>query len=523
MRGDRRIALGTLVAVSGTFVHKALNLILVPLQFYYLERESLGVWFLMNNSVALLYLFNFGLSPTVQRRVAFAKGLSSEDPYCRLSAASVLGIADLLATSRRMLLCLVLLIVLTSVLAGRWFLGTLDLDPGAMETAYVAWCLMCVGYGINTWAQFVHSLLCGLGDVGRAGAISLGSLIVVDVLSIPVTVAGGGITGLAVVWCLGGIMSCLVARWVVKRRYPEVAATRGAWNRGLALSLIAPALKLWLMGLGTFLVMQTDRFYIAYLVSLEAIPAYVAAYALVSTIHELFKSPIEPSAPLISQAWQAGNLQIVRKLLWRNLRVVVIGFGIAAALLIACGRDIIELWLGPGNFVGQTVLALFVLMLLLDCQHAVTVSVGVATEDIPYGFWLMMAAAINLVLSCLMGVWWGLAGIAAATLIAHLVTVNWYAVYRPLKRLGISVSLYVRQFLAPAVLLILVAAVILHGAGQVFTASPIRRVCACGALAAACGLLMEWLWCLDQEDRRNLRNLVLPVRRHLPRFRQQGA
>lgn len=97
------------------------------------------------------------------------------------------------------------------------------------------------------------------------------------------------------------------------------------------------------------------------------------------------KAPIEPSAPLVSQAWQAGNLAMVRKLLWGNLRIVVEGFGTAGALLVTCGGDIIRLWLGSGNFVGQTVLVLFVLMLLLDCQHAVTVSVGVATEGIPYG------------------------------------------------------------------------------------------------------------------------------------------
>ncbi|RPJ24528.1 MAG: lipopolysaccharide biosynthesis protein, partial [Planctomycetaceae bacterium] len=122
MRGDRRIALGTMVAVCGTFVHKALNLILVPMQFYYLERELLGVWFLMNNSVALLYLFNCGLPPTVQRRVAFAKGLSGDDPYCPLSAASIRDIADLLATGRWMLLVLAVTILAGSVLAGRWFL-----------------------------------------------------------------------------------------------------------------------------------------------------------------------------------------------------------------------------------------------------------------------------------------------------------------------------------------------------------------------------------------------------------------
>lgn len=512
-----------MVGVSGTFVHKALTLVLVPLQFYYLERELLGVWFLMNNSVALLYLFNFGLTPTFQRRVAFAKGLSGDDPYCPLSDSSIRGVADLLATSGRMLLGLVIVVLLGSVLAGRWFFRTLDLSPGAIETTYIAWVMMCVGYSLNTWAQFVNSLLCGLGDVGLAGAINLGCLIFVDLLSIVVVATGGGIVELAVVWCLGGVVSCFAAWVIVKRSYPGVAATRGAWDWGLARSMAAPAFKVWLMGLGTFLVMQTDRFYIAYLVSVDAVPAYVAAYALVSTIHELFKSPIEPSAPVISQAWQAGNLDVVRKLLWRNLRVVVVGFGIAAALLVACGGDIIRLWLGPGNFVGQTVLALFVLMLLLDCQHAVTVSVGVATEDIPYGLWLMMAAVINLILSYVLGVSWGLAGIAAATLVAHLVTANWYAVYRPLKRLGISMGLYLRQFLLPATLLILLATVILTSAGRTFASSPVWKVCMCGSLAALCGLLIEWSWCLDDEDRQSLRRLAGPVRKYLRASQQQSA
>lgn len=515
MRGDRRIAVGTMVAVSGTFVHKALNLALVPLQFYYLDKELLGVWYLMNNSVALLYLFNFGLSPTLQRRVAFAKGLSGDDPYCPLSASSIRGIADLLATGRRMLLCLAVVIFLGSVLAGGWFFGTLKLGSVAMDTTYVAWVLMCIGYGINTWAGFVNALLCGLGDVGLAGAINLGCFILVDVLSIVVVAAGGGIVALAVVWCFGGIVSRCVAWVVVRHRYPEVAAARGRWSWELARSLAGPAVRVWLMGLGTFLVMQTDRFYVACLVGLDAVPAYVAAYALVSTIHELSKAPIEPSAPLVSQAWQAGSLHVVRQLLWRNLRVVVVGFGAAAALLVTCGGDIIRLWLGPGNFVGQGVLVLFVLMLLLDCQHAVTVSVGVATEDIPYGAWLLMAAAINLVLSYVLGVAWGLAGIAAATLIAHLVTVNWYAVYRPLKRLGISVSVYARQFLLPASVLVLLTVVVLTGTSRTITWGPLWRVGACSLVAVLSGGLTEWLWCLDEQDRRSLRNLAAPLRRYL--------
>jgi O-antigen/teichoic acid export membrane protein len=519
MRGDRRIVLGTMVAISGTFLHKILNLVLVPLQFYYLEKDLLGVWFLMNNSVALLYLFNFGLSPTLQRRVAFAKGLSGDDPYCSLSVSSVQAIADLLATGRRMLLCLALAVFLGSVLIGGWFFQTLDLSPDAMSTTYAAWVLMCLGYSINTWAGFVNSLLCGLGDVGLAGAINLGCFILVDILSLVVVAAGGGIVALAAVWCVGGIVGRFSAWMVVNRKYRQVTSARGKWDWKLARSVMAPAVKVWMMGLGTFLVMQTDRFYIACLVSLDAIPAYVAAYALVSTIHELCKSPIEPSAPLVSQAWQAGNLDVVRRLLWRNLRVVVVGFGTAAALLVVCGRDVVQLWLGPGNFVGQTVLVVFALMLLLDCQHAVTVSVGVATEDIPYGLWLLIAAAINLVLSYVLGVRWGLAGIAAATLIAHLVTVNWYAVYRPLKRFDISVDVYLRQFLLPVALVILLAVAVVGSTSRVLTSGPAWRVCACGLAATLYGLLVEWLWCLDAEDRQSLRNMVVPLWRHV----QQAA
>jgi len=518
MKGDRRIALGTMVAVSGTFIHKALNLILMPLLFARVDKELLGVWFLMSNSLALLYLFNFGLSPTLQRRVAFAKGLSGDDPYCPLSELSIQDIANLLTTSRRMLLVLAVVIFSGGVLAGGWFFNSLHLSPGAAQTAYAAWALMCAGYSINTWAGFVNSLLCGLGDVGLAGAINVGSFVLVDILSIVTVAAGGGIVELAIIWSVGGVVNRIIAWIALRRQYPEIASARGRWSGELARSMVLPAAKVWLMSLGTFLVMQTDRFYIAYLVNIDAVPAYVAAYALVATVHELAKAPIEPSAPLVSQAWQAGNLAMVRKLLWRNLRIVVVGFGTAGALLVTCGRDIIRLWLGSGNFVGQTVLVLFVLMLLLDCQHAVTVSVGVATEDIPYGPWLLIAAFINLVLSYLMGVAWGLAGIAAATLIAHLVTVNWYAVYRPLKRLGLSAGSYVKQFLLPATLLILLALILLSGAARAFAASPVWKLTICGLLAALYGSLVAWLWCLDGQDRRSLRNLVgLLVRRLRPR------
>jgi O-antigen/teichoic acid export membrane protein len=154
----------------------------------------------------------------------------------------------------------------------------------------------------------------------------------------------------------------------------------------------------------------------------------------------------------VSQLWQGGHLEQVHHIVRRSVRFALIVMACGIACLLAVGRELMDVWLGPGHFVGYAVLGVFCLMLFLEAQHTAVAAASRSTEDEVFVWWAMGAGALNLVLT-----WWlikpfGLLGVALGTMIAQMVTNNWYAVYRGLSRLRLSASSYLRSVVAPVAL-----------------------------------------------------------------------
>jgi len=215
--------------------------------------------------------------------------------------------------------------------------------------------------------------------------------------------------------------------------------------------------------------------------------------------------------PFISQAWQARDLERVKSLLIHNIRFgIVVMLGGAAALL-ACGREVFEIWLGPGNFIGYPILGVFLLTLVLDCQHAITISAGIATGDIPYAPWVLGAGLLTLVLTTVLIGPLGLLGVALSTLLAYGVTINWYAVYRPLRRLNFSLREYARKIILPLIFIGLAFVCF----GQLVAATldrPLVKVLGTSASVAVLMVVVLYSWAFTPNDRTALWGVIVRLR-----------
>src|SRR3982074_401005 len=101
MSVTRRIAFGVAASWFSRGITILLGLILLPVLFRHLPREELGVWLLLGQSWAAMGILDLGMSVTLTRRIALAKGKSGGDPKVRLSAESLREIADLVEAGKR--------------------------------------------------------------------------------------------------------------------------------------------------------------------------------------------------------------------------------------------------------------------------------------------------------------------------------------------------------------------------------------------------------------------------------------
>jgi len=463
MNTSHRIFFAVSVSWLNRFVVIGLGMVLIPVLFRHMDKEELGLWFLLGQSGAFLGLMDMGFSPTLTRRIAFAKGRSGSDAGANLSDETRMEIAALAATGKVIYRYLTAGVFLVAWVSGFIFIDQIELHQIDHKTLWIAWTVMCLSHALGVWAAMWSCLLQGTGHVGWDGLISIVVQITTLVAQITAVLIGGGLVTLATIAAAGAVVTRVAVLVFVRKREPDLFRLQGHWNQEAFRSMVGPALKAWATALGGFLILKTDQYFIAYYVGADDIPAYHAAYQLVANLMTLAMAFALGSQVFISQLWQSGLITEVHRIVQRSLRFGLIIMATGTACLMVVGEELMTLWLGPGQFIGYPILGIFCVMLFLEAQHSAVVTASRSTEDEAFVLWSLGAGLLNLLLT-----WWlvkpfGLMGIALGTMLAQMLTNNWYAVYRGLWRLQMPLQQYVGRVLLPVLVIFLLAVTIALG------------------------------------------------------------
>jgi O-antigen/teichoic acid export membrane protein len=451
---NRRIAMGVFAGYLARAMQIVLNLALLPIMFRQLSNEVIGIWFLLGQAALFLGLLDFGFGPTLTRRIAFAKGHTEDE----LSPDNRQKLGDLVVTSRVIYRWMAVAVLLLAGSTGALFLGTVTLKQLTLGQVLGAWLLFCLSYAINAWGGLWVALLSGLGYVGSANLIMVIIQVVAMIAKIIVVSLGGGLMSLAIIDCVASLVGRQVARAYLLWKEPGILSLPGSWSGGKLRSMLSPALKCWITSLGAFLILRTDEIFIGYFLDAAAIANYRAAYSAIYCLYTLALTLSLVSIPFCSQLWQSGNMALLQSVLMRNLAA---GLGIMVSGLVAVllsSPSLFNVWLGPEHFIGFPILIVFSTMLFLETQHVIFANAARSTEDEVYALWALGSGILNLALTWVLGQRFGLLGIALGTLVAQLLTNNWYCVYHGLERLQLRFTTYATQILAPLAVLALISA-----------------------------------------------------------------
>jgi O-antigen/teichoic acid export membrane protein len=192
------------------------------------------------------------------------------------------------------------------------------------------------------------------------------------------------------------------------------------------------------------------------------------------------------STPFLSKAYSAGDMGTFKKLLSRNIRLGMALMITLASILAVFGDRVISLWIGAGNFVGFPVLWTLLVMLTLEVHHAIHAVSIMAAGHLVFLKVAIISGVIKIALSLLLSSYFGLWGVALGTMIAQLLTNNWYAPFISFKVLAISFKEYARTIYAPLALLLAVILLVnivmrqlfdrLPDFGAVFAASVVSAI-----------------------------------------------
>ena len=459
----KRIAFGAVASWFSRGVSILLGLVLLPVLFRHLPKEELGVWLLLGQSWAALGIFDLGFGGTITRRIAFAKGKSGSDPDAALTEETLREIADLVETGKRVYRALSVFAFVFSLGAGFFYLRTLQLGDVPFSQVWLAWSVICLSQALGVWANVWNAVLQGVGYVGWDAVLGSLANALTLLAQIIVVLLGGGLVALAVVAAAGALFQRYLMLGFARRRRPEIFSIQGQWCFNSVRNMIPPALRAWATALGGTLVLYTDQILIAFLLGTDAVPTYRATFILIHNLTIVAVTLGLASSVFISHLWQAGEIKDVHRIVERNVRLGWLTMLTGAACLLLVGRQLFDLWLGPGNFIGYAVIGAFLVTETLEAQSYLIATASRATEDEAFAFSALAAGVLKLVLSWLFAMRFGIFGIVMGTVVALMLTNHWYMVYRGLRRLKISLREYFKTVILPCTLVFPVLLGILWG------------------------------------------------------------
>ena len=392
----------------------------------------------MVNNIAFLGLLDFGLIPTLHRRIALTYGKLSVARTSRRLTYLNKKMRILFSTGKRLFAIRGYLTFFISVGAGYLYLQTLRLSPEVKTEVLWGWLAIAVGQAIQIRGAIWSAFLMTTGNVALETVLAMVISTIDLATRFLVVWLGGGIVELAIVAGVAIIVRRWVSGYFVRRRLPDWFSAPEPFSRTLVGSMARPMGSAWLVGVGAFLLLRTDQYFIVGTLDPKALPAYQGAYQIFFSLSQFALITSGSVGVFLSHYWAAGQYEAFRRTVLLSLRIAlaILWFGIAT--LMAIGASFFDLWLGPGNFLGYGLMAAFALTMLVDAQQNILTNADRATEHEVYGRWLILCGVLNVVITYVMSKAFGLVGIALSTSIAMLLTTGWLSATNAQRRLGLA-------------------------------------------------------------------------------------
>jgi hypothetical protein len=167
----------------------------------------------------------------------------------------------------------------------------------------------------------------------------------------------------------------------------------------------------------------TDAIVIAYLGYRHLVPTFVITSRLGLTLMQFAWSLPDSAMIGLANLGAEGDRTRTASVVQALIRLHLVPVGAIACATLAANAAFVRVWVGADLFGGDSLNALLVLdVVVLSVVHALITPAAVLGSRVQVGTVTLVNGVVHIVLALILGHWFGLAGVAAATALSALVT-----------------------------------------------------------------------------------------------------
>ncbi len=475
------------------------TLILTPFLIHHLGTERFGLWSLTFSVLGFFGLLDLGFNNTLVRYVSEARGaddLERRDNvastmlvvFILMSLLSLLGIGGISYSYEDWLHPTAAL--RDSALPLLWILGLrvviLQLPLSvfrALLLCYQDFVLLNVvqsffllTYAVGAWWRLTHG-----GGLVDMALLSLGTMVGEYLVYV-----------VRAYWLLSPLkLSPFRARWsIVKEVYGYSAAS-------------------FMTTIASFVLLRTDPFIVKTFLSLDAVALYAVPLKISEYLMFLFKQCMDilttKTALLMGQRQQGQ----IRSLFLNSARLSLIPATAASIPVVCLAEPLLAAWVGPELVAGAQVLQILTISTWLSVPQIVASGIlSMSGHHRVTARAAIIAAAINLTLSCFMAYKIGLPGVALGTLLTTLIIDIFLVLRQATSIYEISILEFCNSVIFPQMIPSIVAAGLLYGVRVALSQWPqkLPLLIAQSAATSITFVICYWMFSLTQAEKSALKS-----------------
>ena len=391
-------------------VNVAAFLVITPMIARRLGNDAFGLWSVLQATIGLLGLLDFGFATSVVKFVAETRGQGNPDRLKRITA-TLFGVYIILG-----------LVVISVALCLTTFLSTLlHIPADKVQTAQIAFILIAFRSAQAAPMGMFFGILTGFQRQAWANITQITGTLLYSAAAAWALIVHPSIEILAVVSLVTGIITSAFAALLCAAKCPGVSIRFRYFDRRLVREISSFSASLFLVQVSGFINTRVDALVIQQFLPLAMVAYYSVASRMATEVSALCRQLTNALTPLVAELQGLGDKERIRIAFERGSKL---SLAFASPLLVGLfwfSGDVLAAWMGEEYRSATLACRLLLAAMMSSVLHANAANILSMTGHQKFLSYAFIGGGLsNLAMTLALVIPLGMNGVALATLLSTL-------------------------------------------------------------------------------------------------------
>ncbi|MDL2214582.1 hypothetical protein LJC00_00140 [Dysgonomonas sp. OttesenSCG-928-M03] len=367
------------------------NLFILPVLFYFLSSEILGIWYVFMNIGTFVTLFGLVFQSSFSRNISYAfSGATSLQKHGINTESEVLNqpnlplIKSLIITMRRFYGLISVGMVLLLLVLGIPYFRYLTQDISNSPDIILPWILYSLSVAFGFYCLYFGSILQGRGYIKELNQLIIINKSIYIVLVFIFISNDYQLWGLAIANIISVLVQYITGHlFANKNGLGKTLKKVQTVSSGLMRIIWHNTYKLGFATLLNYLSTKGNLFYVSLFLPLGLIAQYGLTLQVVNVLSTASMMYFLSYTPLVAQSWIMKDKSKVKNIYSKSLVILLSIFSLASIAILLLGDWALNLIGSNTTFLPTAPLFLLFIVYLLDTNHSLALNLIVSRNNVP--------------------------------------------------------------------------------------------------------------------------------------------